>query len=137
MSRQRILPVQVGTHARHHAHAAFLCRGRALAKEIASIQKFPVAMKRHLRRIERENARHADKHDIGLRGMPVVRPCFDIHHRRIVLGHVRLAYAAHVLLPGLRCRIRSGNARGQSQQSEIIRGGGFGLSPDGTVQSLQ
>jgi hypothetical protein len=66
------------------------------------VEKFSVAMKGDLGWIEGEDAGDADEYDIHLRGVPVVGPCLDVHYRGIVLGHVGLAHAAHLFLPGLR-----------------------------------
>ncbi len=99
MRREGVAPVEVGAHARDHAHAALLCGGRALAEEIAIVEEFSVAMKRHLRGIEREDAGDADKDDVDFARVPVVGPLFHVHHRGVVLGHVGLAHATDVFLP--------------------------------------
>ena len=64
MGGKRIAPVEVGAHARDHAHLALLGGGHALAEEVAAIQVFSVAVKLHLRGIEREDAGDADKDDV-------------------------------------------------------------------------
>jgi hypothetical protein len=113
---QRIAPVQVRTHARHHAHASFLRRRYALAKEIAPVQIFPMTMKLHLRWIKREYARDANEDDIRLGTMPIIRPLVDVHHGGIVFRHVALADAANLLLPRLACRIQRRHTRWQRNQ---------------------
>ena len=101
MRLESVAPVEVGAHAGDDAHATLFCGGDALAEEIAVVEKLSVAMERDLGWIEREDAGDADEDDVGFGGVPVVGPLLDVHDGRIVLGHVGLADAANVLLPGL------------------------------------
>ena len=56
-------------------------------------------VERHLRWIKRQDPRHADEDSINSARVPVVGPLFDIHHGRVVLGHVALAHAPYTLRP--------------------------------------
>lgn len=101
MRLKRVTPVQVGAHPRHHAHAAFLGGGHALAKKIAPVQEFSMAVELYLRRIKREDAGDADENNVGLAAMPIVGPLLDVHYGGVVFGHVALTHAAHPLQPGV------------------------------------
>ena len=120
MGREGIAPVEIGTHAGDDAHVALFRGGDALAEEIAAMQVFSVAMERDLRGIERKNTGDADKDDIGIRGVPVVGPLFNIHDGRIMLGHIALSDAANLLLPGLAGDVDWSQAR--RQRDEVGRG---------------
>jgi hypothetical protein len=98
---KRIAPAKVRAHARHHAHAALFGRGRTLAEEVAAVQKLSMAMELHFRGVKRQDASHANVDNVRAAAMPIVGPLLDVHHRRVVLGHVALAYAPNPLLPGL------------------------------------
>ena len=65
-----------------------------------------MAMKRHSGGVECQDSSDADKDDVGLGGMPVVGPLFNIHDCGIVLGHVALADTSNALLPRLGCSIQ-------------------------------
>ena len=95
MGRERIAPVEVGTHAGDDAHIALLGGGHALAEKVAAMQVFSVAMKLHLRGVKRQDAGDADKDNVGVGGVPVVGPLFNVHHGGVVLGHVALSDAAN------------------------------------------
>ena len=116
MRLHRVLPIQIRTHARDHVDAALLGGRAALAEEIAVAEKFAFAVERNLGLIERQDPRDAHQHGIDFQAGPIIRPLLDVEHRRIVLGHVGLADAADLALPG-RVRIRGEQRRGQ-------RGGG-------------
>src|SRR5580698_5721463 len=116
MSLERIAPVKVGTHACNDSHAAFFRSGGALAKEIPIVEELSVSMERHLRRIKRKNAGHANKDEVGPGGVPVVSPLLNVHDGRIVLCHVALANAANLLLPGLGRRIKRSKTRRQRDE---------------------
>jgi len=103
MGLEGVTPVEVGAHAGNNAHATFFGCGDALPEEISVVKKFPVSMELHLGGIEGEDAGDADEDHVGTGGVPVVSPFLDVHDRGVVLGHVALADAANLLLPGL-CR---------------------------------
>ena len=100
MGLHRVFPIEVGTHARDHVHAALLGGGAALAEEIASAEELALPVVRHLGLVERQNAGDADHHGVDLEAGPVVRPLLDVEHRGVVLGHVGLAEPADFPLPG-------------------------------------
>jgi hypothetical protein len=99
MGLNGVLPIQVGTHAGDHAHAAFAGGSAALAEEIAVAQILSLTVERHLGLIEREDAGDAHQDHVHLQAGPVVRPLFDIERRRIVFRHVQLAQAANLAGP--------------------------------------
>ena len=80
-------------------------------KKSRPLQEFSMAMKLHLRGIEREDAGDADKNNVRFGGMPVVGPLFDVHHGGIVLGHVALSHATNLLLPRLGDRVNGRHPR--------------------------
>ena len=96
----RVFPIEVGTHARHHVDATLLRRRAAIAEEIAIAEKFALAVERHLGLVECQNSGDADHHGIHFEAGPVIGPLFDIEHRRVMLGHIGLADAADSMLPG-------------------------------------
>src|SRR5581483_3598751 len=49
MSRERVGPVEVGTHAGDDLESTLAGGGDTLAEEVASIEEFDVTMERHLR----------------------------------------------------------------------------------------
>ena len=97
-----VFPVEIGTHARDHVHAALLGGGAAIAEEIAVAEEFALPVERHLGLIEGQDAGDADQHGIDLEAGPVVGPLLDVEHGGVVLGHVGLADAADLPLPGNR-----------------------------------
>ncbi len=124
MRIERLVPVEVGTHASNHAHAALFCGVAALSKEIAVTEKFAAAEVRHVGWIVGDDAGDADEDDVDLEALPVVGPLFHVQLNGVVLGHVELAHAANRLLPGFcvaRCGGRVGSRR-QMQQRVRPRG---------------
>jgi hypothetical protein len=100
MRFERIAPVEIRTHARHHAHTTLLRRSRAFAEKVAVIEEFAVAVELYFGGIEGENSGDADKDNIHFGRVPVISPLIHVHDRGIVLGQVGLSYTSNVLLPG-------------------------------------
>ena len=108
---ERVSPVEVGAHARNDAHAALFGGGDALAKEVAAVEKLSLTVELHLRGIEGEDAGDAYEDDVRAGGVPVVGPLLYVHDGGVMLGHVALADAAHLLLPGEGGGVRRGQTR--------------------------
>jgi hypothetical protein len=88
MGLHGVFPIEVGTHARDHVHAALLGGGAALAEEIAVAQELALAVERHLGLVERQYSGDAHHHGVHLQAGPVVRPLLDVQHDGVVLGHI-------------------------------------------------
>src|SRR5690349_5079008 len=100
MGLKGIAPIQVRTHAGYDAHTAFAGGGDTFAEEVTAIKKLSVPVELNFGRVEGEDPGYADENDIRAGRVPIVCPFFNIHHDRIVLGHVALSDAANLLLPG-------------------------------------
>jgi len=101
MCLECITPVEVRAHAGDDAHVPFLSGGHTLTEEVAVIEEFSMAVELNLGGIEREDSGDADKYNVRFGRMPVIGPSFDVHHGRVVLGHVALSDSSDLLLPRL------------------------------------
>src|SRR5215469_13065622 len=111
MGVEGIAPIQVRTQAGDDAHAALAGGGNTFTEEVTAVEKLSVTVELDLRGIEGEDSGNTDENDVGASRMPIVCPFFNVHHGRIVLGHVALTDASNVLLPGQGGRIDRGEPR--------------------------
>ena len=99
MRLYRVLPVQIGTHARNHAQASLLRGCAAVTEEIPVSQISSLPVKRNFRLVERQNPRNADERGVHFETYPVIGPFLDIQHHRVMLSHIQLAQPANLPLP--------------------------------------